>query len=341
MTTARSTICVVPRERFSLALASLDALIAGLEKPFRLVYVDAGSPAPVRDSVLRRAIRHDFTLLRTEHYLSPNEARNLAFGHVDTEFVAFLDNDVFLSTGWLPELEQAADRHGAAVVAPVYLIARGRSLTPVVHVAGADNHVVVEDGRRRQRVRPHHEDGDPAEVVPLLEPQPTGLAEFHCFFARADAIAAVGPLDESLLSLNEHIDVSMRIRDRGGEIWLEPSVVVAYVVTPRLPWSSTAYYLLRWSRPWNEASIRRFHATWDIDADDPESARLLRHADYKRFQAYWPYRSLIGRIQARRGRHSRPLPDRVISPFVFRRETRRRARGGPPVVTHRATWDHG
>lgn len=339
MTGPRTTICIVPRERFSVAVSSLTRLVAELEPPFRIVYVDGGSPPPVRDVLAELAVAHDFTLLRTDHYLAPNEARNLAFRRVRTEFVAFLDNDAFLTPGWLPALEAAADQHGAVVVAPVYGLSHGDLAKTGVHLAGAENHIVVENGRRFHHMRHDHEGADPAVLRPQLQPMQTEQAEFHCFFVRSDAVRAIGGFDEDLLSLNEHLDASMRIREQGGEIWLEPAVMATYYV-PRLALSDQSYYLLRWSRKWNVASVKRFHAVWDIDAEDPESARLLEHADYKRYRAYRPYRSLMGRINAWRGEpNTRPLPDRVLAPLLVARHDRRRAYAQPPVVTHRATWD--
>lgn len=340
MATPRTTVCIVPRDCFSLSIESLTGILEGLPTPHRIVYVDGGSPTKVRDELARLAARHDFTLLRTDHYLVPNQARNLAFPRVDTEFVAFLDNDVFLSPGWLPALEAAADRHGAAIVTPVYGIAGADRTKPVVHVAGSDEPIYVDDhGRRRYRMGAHHEDGDPAEVLPRLTPQPTAQAEFHCFFARADAVRRTMPLDEELPSVNDHIDAVLRIRADGGTAWLEPSVFVVYQV-PRLAPSDVPFHVLRWSPEWNETSIRRFEALWDLDPDDPTSEWLLRQGDYRRSRSYRPYRSLVGRIQAHRGRHSRSLPDRVLTPLIVRREEARRRRGGPPVVTHRASWDH-
>ena len=42
------TVVVVPRERFSMAARALDVLYERTASPFSLVYVDAGSPRPVR-----------------------------------------------------------------------------------------------------------------------------------------------------------------------------------------------------------------------------------------------------------------------------------------------------
>lgn len=339
MTSPRTTVYISPRDRFSLAVESLTALLEDLPTPHRLVYVDGGSPPKIRDALADLAARHDFTLVRTEHYLAPNEARNLAFDRVDTEFVAFLDNDVFLTPGWLPTLEAAADHHGATIVTPVYGVAKKAASEPEIHVAGSDEPIyTAEDGRRRYRMGAHHEAEDPHAVLPRLTPRPTAQAEFHCFFARTEAVRAIMPLDEQLPSVNDHIDAALRIRANGGTVWLEPSVFVVYR-TPNLKPYDVRFHVLRWSPEWNEKSVRRFEELWDIHPDDPTSEWLMRHGDYRRYRSYRPYRSVMGRFQAYRGRHSRPLPDRLFTPFIVRREEARRRRATPPVVTHRASWD--
>src|SRR5215813_7094117 len=101
---ATTTVVVVPRERFSFALASLHSLLASSAGELRIVYVDGGSPRRVATALTEAAREHDFTLLRTEHWLGPNEARNLALQHARTELVAIVDNDVEFEPGWLRAL---------------------------------------------------------------------------------------------------------------------------------------------------------------------------------------------------------------------------------------------
>ena len=73
---ATVTIIVAPGERFSLAPRSLRSLAAHTAPPFRLVYVDAGSPVAVRNEIAALAARHGFTVIRNERPLPPNQARN-------------------------------------------------------------------------------------------------------------------------------------------------------------------------------------------------------------------------------------------------------------------------
>src|SRR6185436_1889329 len=254
MAVPRTTVCVVPREKFSHAVASLRSVLAATPPPTRVVYVDGGSPEPVRAELARLAAAHDFTLLRTDHYLSPNEARNSAIGHVHTDYALFVDNDVFVSEGWVAALETAADEHAAAAVAPAYGITSGSLDWARVHHAGGYNHIDEVDGARVHDVTRFLEENADRMVLAGLEARETEQVEFHCFLVRTDALVAVGGFDENMMAVHEHLDFSMRLREQGGTIWLEPSVFATYVVT-KPSWSDRPYQLLRWSRGWTETSI--------------------------------------------------------------------------------------
>ena len=59
------TIVIVPRERFSVAWESLQSILAQTgDLDYRLIYVDAGSPEPLRSQLRAAADEHGFTLLR-------------------------------------------------------------------------------------------------------------------------------------------------------------------------------------------------------------------------------------------------------------------------------------
>lgn len=335
-----TTVCVIPRERFSAAVPALESLLDDPDVPERIICFDGGSPRNVRDELARLARQHDITLIRSDAYVVPNTARNQVFQRVDTEFTAFLDNDVFVSPGWVPRLEALAREKGAAVVAPMYGAAVDDLDTAVVHLAGADNHFSGPDGRRSYHMGFFHENRDPREVQAELTSHQTEQAEFHLYFARTDVLAGFAPLDERLQSIQEHLDLSLRIMEKGGEIWLEPQVLATYLMTNHLTLTDRRWYLLRWSRRWNEGSLRRFCEEWGVDPADDSIVHLAWSTAYKRKFAYHPYRSPIGRLKGSRGKHSLPLPDHTIAPVVAWYEDRRRVRAAQPTLVHLASWDH-
>jgi GT2 family glycosyltransferase len=270
---AQVTIVVVPRERFGTAIESLESIYQHTDIPFKLVCVDGRSPAKIRRALADRARQKGFDLIRTDHYLTPNQARNLGLAKVDTPYVVFIDNDVIVSPGWLTALVRCADETGAAIVGP--LNCEGRPLHTTIHFAGGDCHVEVDErpGRStRHMVERIHRAGERlADVAGRLQRARTESAEFHCLMIRADVFARTGPFDEAMLNVRENLDFCMAVTAAGGEIYLEPASVITYTggdaSSPALEWSDVPYYLLRWNRAWLLASLHHFRDKWRLTED--------------------------------------------------------------------------
>ncbi|MEO1402619.1 MAG: glycosyltransferase, partial [Cyanobacteria bacterium J06635_1] len=110
------TIVVVPRERFQFTQDSLESLYDNTQYPFKLIYVDNNAPARVQDYLVNQAQDKGFELVRSQHYLSPNQARNVGLQRVTTPYVVFVDNDIMFAPGWLSALVECAQETGATVV---------------------------------------------------------------------------------------------------------------------------------------------------------------------------------------------------------------------------------
>jgi GT2 family glycosyltransferase len=271
--TSRATIVVVPRERWSFARRSLASIHADTEPGYDLVYVDGGSPEPVRHGLAADVARLGFRLVRTAELLSPNRARNLGAQLVTSEYTVFIDNDVVVEPGWLSRLVGCANETGAWIVSPLYC--HGWPPGRRIHMAGGLAHV-VEDEHGRTLADDHlHFDAVRTVCAPTLRRAPTEQAEFHCMLVRTDALTRLGPLDERLLSLAEHTDVCMLARAAGGGVWFEPAAAVTYVRPKWLRPSDVEFYRLRWSEAWNRRSVDHFAAKWRLRADDPWRERLL------------------------------------------------------------------
>ena len=260
------TIVVTPRERFSYAKASLDSLYENTLVPFELVYIDGNSPSPERQYIAQQAIEKDFKLIRSEHYLWPQRARNMGLAEVNTPYVVFVDNDVVVQPGWLKALMTCAEEQNATVVGP--LMCHEEPVHEVVHFAGGESHIVVDvKDRRHLREKMYLQDKRVDAVRDRLKQCETELCEFHCMLVRTDVFEKIGLFDESILNTKEHLDFCMNVMAIGRTVYFEPDSVVTYVPGPPLAWRDLHFYMLRWSNEWELVSLARLQEKWNLAED--------------------------------------------------------------------------
>ncbi len=292
MSDALVTIIVVPRERFGVTRRALDGLYASTPEPFDLVYVDGGSPASIRRYLAAESRARGFTLVRTDRYLTPNEARNLGLRHARTRYVVFIDNDALPAPGWLDKLVECAETTGAWIVGPLYFI--GEPERQEIHMAAGDARIEERPTGRRFVERHRFAGKRPAEVQAHLVQQPCEQVEFHCMLVRAAVFERLGPLDEELRSVTEHTDLCMLVRRAGGEVYFEPDAVVTYVTSGRFSAADYAFFFRRWSIAWNEASLARFREKWDLPAGEAGTDAIARWSESHR---HIPLRSTLRTLE--------------------------------------------
>jgi GT2 family glycosyltransferase len=287
MPAPRATIAFVPREVFCTTQRSLETLYERTTEPFELVCIDGGSPPPVRDYLASQAREKQFTLVRTDHYLTPNQARNLAAQHVKTPYVVFVDNDVLVSDGWLGPLVECAQETGAWVVGPLYFefLPEGRRL----HMFGGECRIAVNEAQQRVYLERHHHAHElRADVPQPLQRQSTELIEFHTVLVDMEVFRQLGPLDEGLLCNAEHGDLCITVRNAGHEVWLEPASQITYAPPKRLEPEDAEFFLLRWSEAWAAATHRRIDEKWQLTPGNRETRRAQRWvADHRRYRLTW------------------------------------------------------
>jgi GT2 family glycosyltransferase len=283
---ANVTVVMSPRERFSATERAIEALFSDMSVPFDFICVDGGSPARVRDYLRRESDRRNFRLIRTEHYLTPNEARNLGAKHVTTPYLVFVDNDLVVAPGWLGLLLRCAEETGAEIVSPLTCI--GEPLHTRVHMAGGDARITEENGQLIFREKHRFLDRPVAEVRDQLVREPCDLVEFHCMLTRKSVFDRFGPLDENLKTIYEHVDYCLAVRQAGGTVMHEPNACVTYVIGPRLTFSDLRYFCFRWNAEWSADSERHFHAKWGtVYSDRVAGDYVAKH----RHRPWWRLRS--------------------------------------------------
>ena len=288
MSDSLATVAIIPRERFSFAKTSLESILANTAPGVKLVYVDGGSPSPVKRHLAAQAQQRGFDLIRTDHYLSPNQARNLAIRRVTTKYVVFVDNDVLVEPGWVEALVACAEETGASVVGP--LCYAGPPGTHSIHMAGGVAHIEDNNGKRVLQEEHRFVGKDSRTIAAQLQRGPTELAEFHTMLVRKSVFDTFGLLDEKLLSALEHVDLCMTVRNGGGTVYFEPTSVMTYVPPPPFALSDYPFFMLRWSDAWNIATVKHFQQKWQLDPTDDsleEITEWLRRHRHIYFKPAW------------------------------------------------------
>lgn len=263
------TIVVVPRDHFSTAKEALESVLEHTDVPFKLVYVDGRPPNAIRSYLRKRAREASFELVESPHFLTCTQARNAGLRRADTEFVAFLDNDVVVAPGWLGPLVQCAKETGADLVAP--LICQKRPLHTEIHCTTGDTAITLKDGEHgplRVLTEKLYDQGTPvADLRPSLSRTPCSLIECHAFFARRSVFEKMGPFDEGLRNTKEHVDMCLAAEKVGAKIVFEPASIVTFCPPPPYALSDLPFFMVRWSESWEEQSLDHLRKKWNLTDD--------------------------------------------------------------------------
>lgn len=293
------TILVTPREQFSKAKRSLESILACTDPSVPLVYVDGNSPPALARYLKQQAAMRGFTLIRADRYLGANEARNVGLSHVHTKYVAFVDNDVSVTPGWLDKLVACAQQTGAWAVGPLYLIDDPKK--QIIHTAGAEFGIAEKNGQRQLYERHRFGNTTVSRVRSQLIRQPIDLVEFHCMLVRREVFDQLGPLDEGLISFLDHNDFCLSVAAAGGSVYFEPAAVVTHLAPPPYSWYDLPCFLLRWSNAWMEPSIQRFAQKHRLSPSDEDFVVHRDFRDSHRMRLFGRVRGALRRVMGTRG----------------------------------------
>jgi len=261
------TVVVVFRERHSFASRSLRSILEHRDYPFALHYHDSQSPPSVRRELEAAEARGELTLF-TAGSGTPNQLRNQALQAVTTKYVCFIDNDVLVTMGWIETLVATAERTGAGILFPLYLM--GELSEDRIHMAGGKNHLSEKNGQIEYNEEHLFANAPASRIVGTLQGGDSDFGEFHCMLLSMKMLQEVGPLDEAYLQVNEHIDIAMVARQANHRVIFEPKSVVSYVYAN----AQSPYWL---------CDIEPFRGRWSHEV----AARDVAHLSSK-----WKLRSL-------------------------------------------------
>ncbi len=154
-----------------------------------------------------RAVEHE----RNEGFAA---ACNAGAAAASGELVAFLNNDAVPEQAWLRELVDCIDRHPEAACVDSKLYRRGSD-----HVLDGAGDAFTWGLKAYRRGTGTHDDGLYSREEEIL------LASGAACLWRADAFRHLGGFAEEFFAYYEDVDLSLRARRTGYEIWFAPAAV--------------------------------------------------------------------------------------------------------------------
>ncbi len=291
MSYPKVTLIVVPHECFSYTEQSLESIYKYTNIPFKLIYIDVYSPKNTKQYLEEKSHEKGFQLIRTEKYVSQNQARNIGLKHVDTEYVVFIKNNVIVTHDWLNHLMDCAQATQAAVVSPVCL--EGALDKAVIHSAGGSLEFQYKNGNLDLFEEKLFVKNSFDKVQPLLTRQPTQLIDFSCFLVRTSVLQQIGNLDENLMSVAQDIDFSLSVFAAGGSIYIEPKSIVNHLAVTQLKLSDIPYYLLTANYVWKRKSIHHFQKKWGLAKEAQFIAKMFEDIKQPNYLPFQPLKEIL------------------------------------------------
>jgi mycofactocin system glycosyltransferase len=199
---------VIPRHRRTDAGTAGDAAADAADPDavsVRTITVDDGSQPPLPTATITLATNR-----------GPAAARTAGLAAVETDLVAFIDDDVEVPADWLADLIGHFDDDRVALVAPRVASRPGRGLIERIE----ESHSPLDLGDEPARIR----------VTTRVSYVPAAA-----IICRRSALEAVGGFDETL-RFGEDVDLVWRLDAAGWRCRYDPSVVVQH--RPRATWSA-------------------------------------------------------------------------------------------------------
>lgn len=292
------TVIVSPRERYSSVLGTLREIRQTVPPGTRVILIEGGSPRWVRRklSVLTQELEVDWVSLPEP--VLPNVARNIGIDMTESEYIAFVDNDLLFEDGWLEALVATAERESADAVAP--LICIGPPRASIIHHAGGELYTKVGTTGRPVVSERHRLMNVPLEDFDALEaPMENQVCEFHCFVVRTDLFLKIGPLDERLIT-REQMDFALRCLAVGARVLFEPNSIVTYSARDAFSKGDLGYHLFRWADSLVVKSLDAFESSWST------------FLDRERIRVSW-----VSQHRKRAVKSAFPIFDRLLPGMVF------------------------
>ena len=182
---------------------------------------------------------------------------------ISTPYTCWVDNDTFVTPGWMATLLRGAREQGMRVILPLTYEREGldidaRRLPMRVHISHAELRKVTVDGtdyvfdyKPFRRAAPEDMPAGPWTI---------DFFELHTFFAETEVLRQI---DFPSMVVREHVDIGIQLHRLGIPIWCEPRAVVIFDnIHSRPTLRDLRFFFFRWSDQLIDRSHALFLERW-------------------------------------------------------------------------------
>ncbi len=253
-------ILVLPRDHCSRSEACLEHLYAFTDVPFQVIVIDCFKDKQLSARLKRWEEKYpNCKVLRTDRYVMPDEAKNLALKQLPEgiEWIVLLDNDVKVGPKWLSWMLKAAEETGARAIHPLYLIEQNSGVS--IHMADGEFKKISKSGSEWTQPVMRYV-GENIINVPKFKRQKSAFVEFHCCMLRRDLVKQLGDFEP--IHLAEDMHFSLLLEEIGEKIIFEPNSVITYVIGSTFEKSDIEYFQFRRSLKAGEQTLEYLKKRW-------------------------------------------------------------------------------
>ncbi len=255
------TIGFVPRERFSLAAESLQRIFDYTEIPFNLIVVNCNIPKiywQQMEQVLQG--RDKVKVIHREHYLLPNQSKNLVVQEAQDEFLCLIENDNLVQKGWLSQLIAACEEYPADAAVPLMIEgALGAGKVHFEDLLGQVRAIQTPEGTKLEILSRT----DRKELDRGCDRRTVQFMEQHCLLFRRSVFDRIGPYDEELNTRDE-IDLSLSLHQAGVRVVFEPKCEIHYIPPYPPQLNEIDYFCMKWNLKRAAKSRDRIQEKWNL-----------------------------------------------------------------------------
>jgi len=246
------TIVLLSLNRSSLTIRLLQSIVEQIPHyAGKVLIADNGSqPEEVAaiEAYAKEHYRFPLKILRFDQNFGVAGGRNKAFAEVDTDWILSLDNDIYLISNPLPQIQRDLAVMGCHFLS-VPLVNPDRA---TFYSFGGHLQTVVQNGRPRLTISCLLPPSSPLEQAKTISPEGNG---FICSFLfggasllRRQTFQAVGGFDDNMLIGFEDIDFSLRLFRGGYKVGSSAMAAFVHDHPPAAEDNDKNYESMRFSR---------------------------------------------------------------------------------------------